>query len=496
MKYFTITDGVAMSDDAGLAGYRYQRLAGEMEQKIRDGQFRAGDRLPSVRELQARTGLSITTITQSYLELETRGLVEPREKSGYFVRPLIRDLLPVPEQGAQTATRPRRVAINSLAESITSVIHDPQMLPFGAAVPSPKLLPVKALARITKSVCGRYFGGSGLNYGPTDGVPELKHQLAVRAFGYDCGADEVIVTNGCIDGIQHCLRAVAQPGDIIITESPTFNCYLQLIEELGLLALEIPSSADSGMDLRALENILVNGTWRRSKIAACLVNPSFQNPLGFVMPEERKAELVELLFEYEIPIIEDDIYSELFFGVNRPLPIKAFDTQGMVLYCSSFSKTLAPDLRVGWVAPGRFYDKVLRLKFNSTIAQSKLPQLILADFLASGLYDRHLRKLRLSLKQHMSNMIQAVARYFPQGTRMTAPDGGYILWVELSEQIDSLELFQRAKDDEKIFIIPGAITSSSGRFSHCIRLSCGYPWNPEFEDGMQRLGRLVEQLSR
>ena len=479
------------------AGFRYQRLAEDLEQKIGAGHYRAGDRMPSVRELQARTGLSITTVTQAYLELESRGLVEPREKSGYFVRPLVRNLLPVPDLGRQEVSRPRRVSINSLAEAIMSSIHDPCMLPLGAAVPASQLLPTKTLAQIARSVSSSYFGGSGLNYGPPDGLPELKRQIASRMVGCGngCASDDLIVTNGCLDGIQLCLRAVARPGDIIITESPTFNCYLQLIEELGLLALEIPTTPNDGIDMRALENILVNGVWHRNRIAACLVNPSFQNPMGFSMPDANKLELVELLAEYEIPIIEDDIYGELFFGASRPLPIKAFDSKGLVLYCSSFSKTLAPDMRTGWIAPGRFYEKILRLKFNSTIAHSKLPQLILAEFLASGQYDRHLRKLRQALKNQMSSMSHAVARYFPPGTRLTAPGGGYILWVEMPGQIDSLAVFDRAKNREKIFIIPGAITSSTGNFLSCIRLSCGHPWSEQFEEGMARLGRLIAEMS-
>ena len=478
-------------------GYRYQQLADELETKISSGQFRVGERLPSLRALQARTGFSVTTIAQAYADLEVRGLVEPREKSGYFVRPRLNGLMPSPGGGAQTAGPPQKVRVNTLAESILSVIRGKDMVPFGAALPSDQLLPARELARSARQVAGACCRDGGLGYGPLDGVPQLKRQIAQRLLG--CGlsseTEDLVVTNGCLDAIQLCLRAVAKPGDIVIIESPTFTCYLQLIEELGLLALEIPADPQTGIDLGQLEEALFNGAWRRNRVAACLLNPSFHNPLGFEMPAERRGQLVEMLGSLGIPLIEDDIYGELHFGPSRLAPLKSYDRRGLVLYCSSFSKTLAPDFRVGWIMPGRFRDRILRLKFNSSIAQSKLPQLILADFLQYGHYDRHLRKLRAALSRQVSSAIHAISRHFPAGTKATVPDGGYIVWVELDPAIDSMELFTRARE-QHIFIIPGKITSSTGRFAHCIRLSCGTPWDVCLEEGMRALGSLVTELQQ
>jgi DNA-binding transcriptional MocR family regulator len=494
---FTITDGVVMTMGEALssAGFRYQQLATELEDKINSGQYRVGERLPSLRSLHRRTGLSITTITQAYAELEARGLVEPREKSGYFVRPLITHPLPLPQVGEHAVVGPRKVAVNSLAESILSVIHDREMLPFGAALPACSLLPVRQLSASARAVAGRYFSGNGLQYGPVDGVEPLKRQIAARSLGFGLGLapEDIVITNGCLDAIQLSLRAVARPGDIVITESPTFTCYLQLIEELGLLALEIPTSPRTGIDLRLLRETLGTGGGQRNRIAACLFNPAFHNPLGFEMTPEHKRGVIALLAAHRIPLIEDDIYGELHFGPIRPTPLKCFDTQGLVLYCSSFSKTLAPDFRVGWLLPGRFREQVMRLKFNASIAQSKLPQLVVADFLATGRYDRHLRRLRIALNQQVNSTAQAIARFFPEGTRLTMPSGGFILWVELALGVDGVELFSRAKE-EKIFIIPGAIASSTGRFNHCIRISCGAPWNTQMEEGVRRLGGLVAQM--
>ena len=276
--------------------YRYQQLADELEAKIRSGQFRAGERLPSLRGLQSRTGLSISTIAQAYADLEVRGLVEPREKSGYFVRPRLNDLMPSPVGGGYAAGPPQRVKVNTLAESILSVIREKEMVPFGAALPSDQLLPMGELARAARQVVGAYCKGGGLGYGPLDGVAQLKRQIGQRLLGCGLGgeANELIITNGCLDAIQLCLRAVAKPGDIVIIESPTFTCYLQLIEELGLLALEIPADPKTGIDLNLLEEALFNGVWRRNRVAACLLNPSFHNPLGFEMPAEPRQQLVEM----------------------------------------------------------------------------------------------------------------------------------------------------------------------------------------------------------
>lgn len=477
-------------DDQGEknpASFRYQQLAAELENQIESGLFKAGDRLPSLRTLQSRTGLSITTINQAYVEMEKRGLVEPREKSGFFVRPLLKSFSPPSMANSPAAGRPRPVTIGLENEAILAILQNEDVAPFGAALPASQLLPAKQLAQSAQKISTRYFRESGLDCGSVNGVPELKRQIAGRIIGIGRHIDEedVVITHGCMDAIQLCLRAVTRAGDIVVTESPTFTCYLQLIRDLGLLALEIPTDPVTGIDLEMLEKAL-----RNNRVAACLLNPTFQNPLGFDMPAERKEQLVKMLGTREIPIIEDDIFGELYFGPSRPLSLKYFDTAGLVLCCSSFSKTLAPDFRVGWVTPGRFKDRIDRLKVNAYTVPSKLPQLILADFLKNGHYDRHLRKIRTAFKNQVSCTIQAIGRYFPEGTKLSAPSGGYILWVELDSRIDGMELFNRAWE-KRICVVPGAITTNSGGSKNCIRISCGFPFTERLEGMIQELGRIL-----
>lgn len=473
------------------ADYQYMRLANELEQKIRLGRYRAGDKLPSLRAMRRQTGRSMSTVYHAYSELEQRGVVDVREKSGFYIRPLVSQVLQRPGID-RTIVEPHRVTINAMAELLQHTLANPDMLPFGTALPDPELLPRKQLSRAVRQAAGSYAGGELIGYCHPSGLKSLQTEIEKRMVGsYNSSqGDEVIITSGCLAAIDLCLRSVAASGDIILVESPTFLCYLQLIEDLNMRALEIPVDADTGIDLELLKEALDS-----HEVCAALLNANFHNPLGYVMEEGAKADLVKLFNSRHIPIIEDDIYGDLYFGETRPRPLKSFDQEGMVLYCSSFTKTLAPDLRVGWAVPGRYREKVKRLKFNSSVANNQLMQQAVADILASGAYERHLRKLRNALKKQLGAMLLAIADSFPEGTRASAPRGGLCLWVELEESIDTMDLFSRAREDN-IAIVPGSLCSVTGNFTHCIRLNFGYQWSQSMEAGVARLGELIDEMQQ
>lgn len=473
-----------VAQEAG--GFQYLKLADEIEQKVLAGGYKSGEKLPSLRSVQARTGLSITTIYRAYQELEDRGVVDPREKSGFFVRSQIRNILPLPGFKRHNP-QPKQVRVNMLVDAVMEALSDTSMLHMGAAVPAPELLPLKQLRASTKNAASIYAKHGGIGYGPPDGIPEIRRQISNRVLGYGdrVDMDEIVITNGCMDAIQLCLQAVANPGDTILVESPTFTCYLQLIEDLKMLVLEVPTSPEFGLDFDSLEKAVTE-----HDVKACILNPNFQNPLGFEMREEAKRKVVQFMGKKSIPIIEDDIYGELYFGAARPKPLKSFDRDGLVLYCSSFSKSLAPDLRVGWAMPGRFIERVRRLKFNTRIASSKLNQLIVSDYIEGGSYDRHLRRLRIALKSQTLNTALAIARHFPRGTKISAPGGGLILWVQMDERIDGMKLFFEARD-QNIFVLPGLISSSTDHYRNCIRVSCGNLWNERVEAGIRTLGQIA-----
>lgn len=479
-----------LSQLSNIRGFRYLALADTLEKGITEGTFQTGDKLPSIRTLHTRSGLSISTVYQALIELEKRGVVEPRPKSGYYVKPPLKPLLKSPET-KKPRIKPNKVTINNLAFAILEAMGDPEILQLGGSVMAPELMPVKALAQDIKTIPSERLVAMLASYEHPTGHEGLRRQIAQRhmALKHTSHGDGIVITNGCFEAVAISLQAVANRGDAIVVESPTFPWYLQLIEDLQMLALEIPTDATEGIDIKALKTAINN-----HRVKACIFNDNFQNPLGFVAPNEKKRELVKLLNTEEIPIIEDDIYGELHFGPTRPIPLQAFDTKGLVLYCSSFSKTLSPGLRVGWVMPGRFIERVKHLKLYTSVSSPTLNQYVLYRYLKSGNFDRHLRKLRTILRKQMANTSMAIARHFPDETRMSAPTGGLTLWVQLHNKLDSLELFRRAME-EKIAVLPGVICAGNDAYRHCIRVSCGFPFGERIDNGLKTLSRLVRELS-
>ena len=469
--------------------YQYLILANKFERQIQEGEYRAGEKLPSLRKLRAVTGRSISTVYQAYEELENRGLVEVREKSGFFVRPLLSDILPLPKQGIPPV-KAHKVAINVLSAMMQRSLTNPELIPFGAATIAFSLLPGKQMAAAVRSAAVGYQDGNFGGYGAPMGYDKLLKEIRKRSFDLPEGSgdNEIIITQGCMNGVELCLRSVARPGDTILLESPTFLCYLQLIEDLNMQAMEIPADPSRGLNIDKVRMAL-----DEHDIRAALLNPIFQNPLGFDTDTAVKEELVTLCAERGVPIIEDNIYGNLYFGECKSLPLKHFDSQGMVLYCNSFSKDLMPDLRLGWVLAGKYREKVQRLKFNNSMANSQMMQHALTLFLRSGGYERHLRKLRNNLRKQAADMSQAICRYFPAETRISSPKGGLTLWVELPDSVDGLKLFRLA-EKKNISILPGTLCSSTGQYDHCIRLCFGSPWNDRLEKGMATLGQLVQSL--
>ncbi|HJV92150.1 MAG TPA: PLP-dependent aminotransferase family protein, partial [Azonexus sp.] len=318
----------------------------------------------------------------------------------------------------------------------------------------------------------------------------FRNVLAKRAManGMVLAPEEILVTQGCIEALNLALRAVTQPGDIVAVESPTFYGLLQVLEALGLRALEIPTSPQTGISIEALQLAVQS----KDPIKALVVVPHLQNPLGSIMPDSHKARLVEFCTRHQIPLIEDDTYSAL---TNQDAPLKAlkaWDRDGNVIHCASLHKVLAPGLRLGWMNAGRWQSRVEMLKYVQSRNNEELAQLAAADFMASGAFERHLRRLRTCLKNQRARTAQMIVTHFPDGTRLTDPDGGLALWVALPEGLSSRQLFDAALS-EGIFIAPGLMFSNSQRFDGYIRLNCGAPITPEIEAALKRLGQLCSQ---
>jgi DNA-binding transcriptional MocR family regulator len=468
---------------------RYEQLANELGGLISSGTLRPGDRLPSVRRLSDERRLSASTVVQALRQLEDRGLVEARPQSGFFVR---HGSIARPEPSARTTLESAvQVDVTQRLVRILQTSSRPGMAPLAAALPSPSLLPVAALHRLYAGVARRHpkllEGCSHINMDE----PALIRQLVRRSlsWGGPLAAEEIVITNSCTEAMALSLRAVTQPGDTVAVESPGYYLMLQLLESLGLQALEIPTDPRTGISIDALD--LAS---RQGKVAACLLVANASNPLGSVMPDENKRRLAKMAADRGFTVIEDDLYGDLHFGEQRPWPIKAFDTAGNVILCASFSKSLSPSLRLGFLAAGKHRAKIALQKTIMSGGTNPITQNVLAEYLESGAYERHIRTLRRTYERQVASMQDAVSRYFPVSTRFSQPQGGFVLWVELPEEIDTTHLYEIAIADGVAFV-PGELFSPGGMYRNCLRLNCGNPHSPEIEDAVRRLGRLIASVA-
>lgn len=467
---------------------RYERFADDIAELIRSGVLGPGQRVPSVRYASQTHGVSPSTVFQAYYLLERRGLIRARPRSGYFVNAHAPRPFSEP-QALAPVSESTQVDVSALVFSILDSIKDPHTVPFGSAFPSPELFPLQRLSRSLASA-SRAMDPRMVVTDLSPGNPQLRRQIALRYMvgGLMLPMEELLITNGALEALNLCLQAVTEPGDLVAIEAPAFYACLQVLERLKLKAVEIPVHPREGMDLGVLAQTLekhpIKAVW-------CMTN--FQNPVGASMPEAKKQELVALLRRHQVPLIEDDVYAELYYSQQAPKPAKAFDTDGLVMHCGSFAKSLAPGYRIGWVAAGRFAQKIERLKLMTSLCASMPAQAAIADYLQHGGYDRHLRKLRYALEGQQLSMLAAIARHFPAQTRVSHPSGGYFLWLELPEQMEALKLFHMALA-QGISIAPGPIFSPTRRFGNCIRLNYGSPWNEGAEQAMETLGRIVRSF--
>ncbi|GAB3247848.1 aminotransferase-like domain-containing protein [Chitinimonas naiadis] len=461
----------------------YAALADEIAAQIASGTLQPGDKLPSLRELRDRRGISLSTVTEAFRLLEDRGLLEARPQSGFFVR----QKLVAPPPPSRPSSAPAAVTVNRRLWDYLQLTRGRQH-GFCYAVMAPECFPNTQLQKLMNEAL-RHSPTLLSEYGGTRGLEVLRRQVARHAmeWGGRLSADDVQITAGGIEALNLALRATTQPGDVVAVESPTYFGLLQLFESMGLKALEIPTDPVHGISVPALELASRDGG-----IAACVLMPNFSNPTGSMMSDEAKQQVVQLLAERQVPLIEDDIYGEFYQGRERPRPAKAFDETGNVLYVASYTKLVAPGMRVGWIAPGRYRSRVEILKYINTFSTPAITQATLARFLESGGYDHHMRRLRRLCADQLDHMNEGLARYFPEGTRWTRPRGGYLCWVELPAGSDSTRILQESIE-EGISFAPGPLFSARNAYRNYLRLCCGEPWSAEVEARLKRLGEIARR---
>ena len=457
---------------------------------IADGTLAPGARLPSVRQLCAQRAVSPATVLRAYQLLESRSLVQTRPRSGYYIRAQA-DVAAAEPRARRGAPRSSRVEVSDLVFQILEQSARRDVVPLGSAFPGPALFPWPKLAR--------YLGSSARHMDPWHSIAslprgshELRRQIARRYLHEGCrvSAEEIVITHGALEALTLSLQVLTRPGDRVAIESPAFYGCLQAIEALGLTAVEIPTHPREGIELGALSRAIAE-----QGIRACWFMTRFQNPTGATMPEAKIRDLVALLAHHGIPLIEDDVYAELYLGSQPGRAAKAFDQRQLVLHCGSFSKCLAPAYRVGWVAAGRFAEAVQRRKLTSTLGTSLPAQEGISLFLRQESYDGYLVRLRARLQAQQTAALAAVHRHLSGHYRVVKPDGGYFLWLELSPGVDTLELHRLALAQD-ISIAPGPMFSPRRQFRNYLRLNCGHPWSAAFDRAVATLARLIGQLEK
>ncbi len=467
----------------------YERVARLVETQIATGTLRTNDRIPSVRSMSRTAKVSVSTVVQAYVHLESIGLIEARPQSGFYVRPPDPQAVPEPRAKPTRSRRPMSVAAEML-DTCREALGRSDIIPLNGAFTSPAMYPTQRLNNLAREV----LRDRPLNAGeliPPPGDPELRRQVAKRMAlaGAPTDPEHVVITGGTMDAITLTLGVVCQPGDTVLVESPTYFGLLQAIEHLRLKVVEVPNRPGLGIDAEAVRTIA-----RSTRLSAAVLMPNFNNPAGTLTPDDAKRDIVAALTGMEIPIIEDDIYGDLHYGSVRPTSMRAFDESGLVISCGSVSKTIALGYRIGWAVTPQFHADIARAKFYSSVACPTLQQLVLARYYASGGYDRYLRRVRAMLSANSQSFIDAVARHFPAGTRITRPAGGIVIWIELPANLDAGELFSSALAS-RIGIAPGIVFSAKADYRNYMRLSCGLPWSPAIDRAIERLGRLVHAMA-
>lgn len=464
----------------------YRRIASTLEQQVLKGVLKPGDKLPSLRSICVEHGVSMSTALQAYLELEKKALIESRPQSGYYVSYLFKHFPPIPATSQPTVNGSKGDP-GDLISKVYKNIGSRKISPLSLSVPADELLPI---AKLNKAIIQamRQLPGSGTAYEDAQGNLDLRRQIARWAYAWEgrLHADDIVTTSGCKHAVSLCLMALTKRGDTIAVESPVFFGILQLATSMGLKVIELPTHAQTGVDPAALKKAL-----HKNKIKAVVLVSNFNNPLGSCMPDENKKATVDIMEQFGVPLIEDDIYGDVFFGKSRPRNCKTYDESGNVLWCGSVSKTLAPGYRVGWVAPGKYKEEITRLKLYHNIASVPLTQKAVAIFLEQGRYEHHLRKMRHTLHANSLRFIKGIGEYFPEGTKVSRPQGGFVLWLELPKKIDVADLYDLAIR-QNISISPGRIFTLRNQFNNCMRLSYGFSWNEKTERLLKQLGTIAK----
>ena len=463
---------------------RYEELAMDIRTQIANNTWRSGEKIPSVRMSCRNYNVSNSTVLQAYQLLESEGWIIAKPQSGYFVAPKVDGV------DYQPPVAREKKAINDRLFDFLKSSSAKGIVPFGSAFPDPDLFPLPTLTRNLASAGRKMTGASVINNLPP-GSESLRRQIAQRYLqqGISVNHQDVVITSGAMEALNLSLQTVTQSGDHVVIESPAFYGALQAVERLGLKPIEVDVCPVKGLDIEQFEIVLKN-----NNVKACWLMTTFQNPTGTSLSDEAKRRVVEIAEQNNTYIIEDDVYGDLYHEGHKPKPLKASDKTDSVLLCGSYSKSLCPGYRVGWVVNARFNDAIQKLQLLSTLSSSAPVQLGVTHFLTHESYDNHLRKLRKSLLERKARFIEIIKQYFPHSIKIEDPAGGYFIWIRFNSDFDSQQLHQLAIA-QGISVASGDLFSEQGRADNAIRLNFSYELTQEREYALVLLGKLAHQLA-
>ncbi|MCF2909523.1 PLP-dependent aminotransferase family protein [Pseudoalteromonas sp. DL2-H2.2] len=452
---------------------KYKVLAGQFIGAIEAGEYQNGQSLPSLRQLSALNQVSMTTAMACYRHLESLGFITADPKRGFFVsleyNPAgdIKHAQFTAKVSPLPATPPSRLRSGLATAQLDPALIDTQTLR-------------ASLARTMRS------NQLLFNYGDPLGEISLRQALSnhMKTQGFILNAQDLIITQGALDAVKTALELTTKEGDVVAVPSPCYSGLLDILSVMGRYVMEIPSNLD-GIDLVQLERAMAG-----QQIAACLLSANFQNPTGHCLSIQQKQALADMARHYQTPVIEDDVYRELSHDSTPPLPVKHFDKDGWILWCSSISKTLAPGFRLGWCAPGRFYDRYSDLVRVRSLGCNRPLQLALADYIGRGHYTRYLKKLNRTLALQCNQYIQTLTSLLGASIQLNRPKGGLVLWLEMPD-INTKQLQAQLKN-EHIYILCGDAFSTTDLYQSHVRLNFGQCLSAEVESQLIRFAQVIE----
>jgi DNA-binding transcriptional MocR family regulator len=465
--------------------FLYEKIVRQISEALDEGVIVREEKLPSLRLMSRRYHCSLSVVMQAYEVLEAQGRIYSVEKSGFFAADCLSAPLPTPEK-EPFSLKSREAKPVSILGRIVEASNDHSTIPLGAGLPDSSYLPLPALKREFHTLL-KEQPECLIEYTDELGDPGLRKEIAkiMKLRGVIVNPEEILLTNGCTEALSLAIQSCSSPGDVIVLECPIFMGTIGMLKELKRRIITVPTSPETGMDLGRLEEVL-----RNEDVKAVVMTALYQNPLGFVMPEEARKQVVELVEHFETVLIEDDVYHDCSFHHAQDRCLKSFDSSGGVIYCASFSKTLSPAMRSGWLIGGTYLHRCRNLKMSLTLGNSGLSQKVLARYLATPGYERHLVRLQKTMSRQAREMSVLLHRYLPEGTAISQPKGGYYLWVELPQGNDTLALFEKALD-LGISIVPGKAFSPEERYGNCMRITFASPMTPEIEEGVRNLAALL-----